>query len=236
LYDFFKRILDVISTLIALLLLAPILLLIAVLIKATSPGSALFRKARVGRKGKHFQLIKFRSMVQEAPQIGLPITAKGDPRITPVGRILRRTKLDELPELWNVLIGEMSLVGPRPEDPCYMSHHQSMWKQVLSVKPGITDLATLQFRDEESVLESAIDREGAYIDVILLIKLKLAIKYIKRKSFLLDLKILILTIWGITLGHFFAKPSCELAEEAVRKIKELNIKSDYKSFQQREYV
>ena len=218
-YSFFKRILDVFSSLIALVLLSPILLLIAVLIKITSPGSVFFRQIRVGQNGRHFRLVKFRSMVQDAPQKGLSVTGKGDSRITPFGNFLRRTKLDELPELWNVLVGDMSLVGPRPEVPQYVVGHETIWKRVLSVKPGITDLATLQFRDEEAVLESAHGLEKAYIDIVLPLKLKLAIEYVENRSFWLDIKIIVLTVWAITFGRILAKPKRPLAESAIEKVR-----------------
>ena len=219
LYSFFKRILDVASSLIALVLLMPILLLIAVLIKITSPGSVFFRQIRLGHNGRHFELVKFRSMVQDAPLRGPSVTGKGDSRITPFGNFLRRTKLDELPELWNVLVGDMSLVGPRPEVPQYIVGHDTVWEHVLSIKPGITDLATLQFRDEETVLESTNNRERAYIDVVLPIKLKLANEYLENRSFWLDIRILVLTVWAITFGRIFAKPGRQLAESAIEKVR-----------------
>jgi lipopolysaccharide/colanic/teichoic acid biosynthesis glycosyltransferase len=219
LYSFLKRTLDVFSASIALALLAPVLLIIAVIIKSTSPGSVFFRQMRVGLNGLHFELVKFRSMVQNEPQKGLFVTGKGDPRITPFGNFLRRSKLDEIPELWNVLIGDMSLVGPRPEVAQYVVDNDQIWEQVLSVKPGITDLATLQFRDEEAILEFKCDLEHAYIDIVLPIKLKLAIEYIENRSFWLDIKILILTVWAITFGRIIAKPKKQLAESVIEKVR-----------------
>ena len=213
-----KRTLDVCLASIALVLLSPILLLIAILIKVTSSGSVLFRQIRVGQNGRTFQLVKFRSMVPDAPQKGLLVTGKGDIRITSFGNFLRRTKLDELPELWNVLMGDMSLVGPRPEVPHYVSQNKTIWKHVLSVKPGITDLATLHFRDEETVLELTHDREFAYIDIVLPIKLKLSMEYIDNRSFWFDIKILVLTVWAITFGRFFGKPNRKFAEAATEKV------------------
>lgn len=155
---------------------------------------------------------------------GPHVSARNDSRITPIGRFLRRTKLDELPELWNVLKGEMSLVGPRPEVPRYVQHYRPEWKQVFSVRPGITDLATLQFRDEERVLEQAIDRERAYLEVVLPIKMRLALTYVENRSFILDLKILLLTVWSITLGRVLARPDDSLAKQAIREIASLNLR------------
>jgi lipopolysaccharide/colanic/teichoic acid biosynthesis glycosyltransferase len=219
LYSFFKRILDAFSSLFVLVLLLPLLMLIAVIIKITSSGSVFFRQIRVGYNGRHFVLVKFRSMVEDAPLKGLSVTGKDDLRITPFGNFLRRTKLDEFPELWNVLIGDMSLVGPRPEVPRYTKHYKPEWERALSVKPGITDLATLQFRDEETVLESSVGREEAYVDIILPIKLKLAIEYVENRSFWLDIRIIVLTVWAITFGRVFAKPNSQFAESALEKVR-----------------
>ena len=161
-------------------------------------------------------------MRAESDKTGPQITKGGDVRITEIGKFLRRTKLDELPELWNVLKGDMSLVGPRPEVPKYMAYYQDEWQEVLSVRPGITDYATLQFRDEESVLKEAKDVEKAYIEVVLPIKLDLSIKYIENKTIWLDLKIIFLTVWSITLGRFFARPDDSLAKLAISQIKSQN--------------
>lgn len=155
----------------------------------------------------------------EAGKTGPQVTKGGDDRITGIGRFLRRAKLDELPELWNVLNGDMSLVGPRPEVPKYTAFYKDIWDRTLSVRPGITDYATLQFRDEESVLKHASDVEKAYIEVVLPIKLNLSLKYVENYSFWLDLKIILLTVWGITLGRFFAKPDDVYAAQAIEEIK-----------------
>ena len=223
-----KRLIDIASSGIAILLCFLLLLFIAILVKITSQGPVFYRQTRVGKDRKKFLLIKFRTMTVDADLRGPLVTAGGDSRITHIGRVLRHSKLDELPELWNVLKGDMSLVGPRPEVPKYVKHYKSEWERVFSVRPGITDLATLQFRDEESVLKNANDIEKAYIEVVLPIKIKLALEYIDKQSLLLDLKILFLTVWGITLGRFFAIPGKELAELALEKIKIINHIGDYR--------
>ena len=216
-----KRIFDIVFSALGLVILSPLLLIVALAIAATSEDSFFYIQNRVGKNGKIFRMIKFRTMRIDSDKTGLFITAKNDPQITVIGKILRRTKLDELPELWNVLVGDMSLVGPRPEVPKYVKYYKPEWERVLSVRPGITDLATLPFRDEESVLLGAQDIERAYIDIVVPIKMNLALEYVDRRSFWLDFKILFLTVWGITLGRFFAKPSEELANIAATQIKRL---------------
>ena len=213
---------DVTLSGIVLILLSPFLGAISLLIKLTSEGPVFFNQVRIGRGRKLFNMVKFRTMTINADQRGPSVTAGGDSRITPIGKLLRRTKLDELPELWNVLVGDMSLVGPRPEVPRYVKKYKPEWERVFSMRPGITDIATLQFRDEESVLLGAQDLERAYIDVVVPIKMNLALEYVDGHSIWLDFKILFLTVWGITLGRFFAKPSEELANIAAAQIKRLN--------------
>ena len=217
-----KRIFDFVLSFIGLLVLSPMIIIVGVLVKMTSRSGVLYVQTRTGKNRKPFKLVKFRTMTTAADKKGPLITAGGDSRITGIGRILRKTKLDELPELWNVLKGDMSLVGPRPETPKYVEFHRDKWEKVLSVRPGITDFATLQFRDEESVLKEAIDVERAYIEVVLPIKLSLALQYVEHHSLGLDLKILVQTVWGITLGRYVAKPSDSLAKKAIEQIKVLN--------------
>ena len=218
------RLLDIIFSAAALLILSPFFLVFALLVKLTSPGPVFFRQRRVGWKRREFSLIKFRSMKMRAENDGPAVTAGGDSRITKVGKFLRRTKLDELPELWNVLRGDMSLAGPRPEVPQYVKHYLPEWERVFSIRPGITDWATLQFRDEESVLKHAEDAEKAYVEVVVPIKMKLALEYVDNFSLWQYIKVLFLTVWGITLGRLFAKPGKELAVLAIEKIKRLNEK------------
>lgn len=189
-YEISKRLSDIVSSVIALVILSPLLAVIAVLVKVTSPGPVFFRQERIGKSQEPFKLVKFRSMHEDAERTGAQVTVKGDSRITWLGNILRRTKLDELPELWNVLVGEMSIVGPRPEVRRYVEQYRDEWMEVFDVLPGITDLSTSQFRDEESVLEGVTDHEKAYVEVVLPIKMQLSIMYVRKRNLLLDLSII----------------------------------------------
>lgn len=177
----------------ALVLLSPVLLVLAVGVLIESGSPALFRQERVGRNGRAFTLFKLRSM--QNGKAGTAITAASDSRITPFGRILRKYKLDELPQLWNVLKGEMSLVGPRPELATYVDLEDTTWRTVLSVTPGLTDPATLLYRDEEKILAEVADVEQFYRERILPAKLALNIAYLKVRSPWLDLKVIGLTAW-----------------------------------------
>ncbi len=220
-FDILKRCFDFLITFIAFLIILLPIALVALVVKLTSPGKVFFLQDRIGRNRKPFKMIKFRTMVTDAQKIGPSVTSKDDNRITGIGRILRRTKLDELPELWNVLVGDMSLVGPRPEVKNYVDFYRPEWERVFDVRPGITDLATLQFRDEESVLAGAKDREAAYIQIVVPIKMKLALEYVDRRSIGLDLAILFRTVWGITLGRILMKPNDDLAEAARKQVEEM---------------
>lgn len=185
-----KRAFDFAAASGGLILLSPIFLVLALLVKLTSPGPMLYRQARVGRNGKIFRIAKFRSMHVDADKRGLAITSSGDPRVTPVGRVLRQFKLDELPQLWNVLKGEMSLVGPRPEVPTYVECYSASQRDVLSVRPGITDPASILFRDEEKVLAIQTDRDRYYREIVLPEKLRLNLKYLTDISFSHDFSLL----------------------------------------------
>jgi lipopolysaccharide/colanic/teichoic acid biosynthesis glycosyltransferase len=177
---------------VGLLLLAPLLLAVAVWIKIDSPGPALFRQTRVGRFGVPFTIHKFRTMRVEP---GSAITVGADPRITAAGRLLRATKLDELPQLWDVLRGAMSLVGPRPELPHYVDlYPAAMRERVLAVRPGITDPASLAFSDEAELLAVATDPDREYREVILPAKLKLSAEYAARASLITDLGLILRTL------------------------------------------
>lgn len=182
--------------LVALILLAPLLLLIAVLVRLDSSGPVLHRARRAGRGGRPFRLYKFRSMVAGAADIGPGITLDGDPRVTRVGRLLRRYKLDELAQLLNVLRAEMSLVGPRPEDPRYVDLYTPAQRRVLEVRPGITSPASLRFRAEERLL-AGVDWESTYINAIMPLKLSLELEYLAHRSFWTDLGILWRTILAV---------------------------------------
>jgi lipopolysaccharide/colanic/teichoic acid biosynthesis glycosyltransferase len=193
-----KRSLDSIASLVGLLLASPVLLVVAVVVKSTSPGPVLYRQERVGLGGQLFRIFKFRTMYQDADKRGgAAITSSGDPRVTTVGRWLRRLKLDELPQLWNVLKGEMSLVGPRPEVPRYVQSYSSAQRRVLSVRPGITDLASISYRREEELLVSYADLDRYYREVVLPDKLSMNLAYLNRISFLYDLLLLLRTMVAI---------------------------------------
>ena len=177
-----------------LLLLSPVFLVIAILLKLTSPGPVFFRQRRLGQHGRSFELVKFRSMVHRPVGSGPLVTAGGDRRITPVGAVLRRFKLDELPQLWNVARGDMALVGPRPEVPRYVVHYPELFELVLSQRPGITDICTLQLRNEEQILAGAEDPEQFYVDKLLPRKLAASIREGWRRSFRRDLRVLLATV------------------------------------------
>ena len=190
-----KRLFDLLLAGAAFVLLSPVLLVIAAWVKFDSPGPVFFRQERVGRHGVLFRIHKFRTMVHAPAGQGLQITVGGDPRITRAGRWLRQTKLDELPQLIDVLQGVMSLVGPRPEVPRYVAHYTPVQRErVLSVRPGITDPASLTFRDENALLARAADPEREYIDHILPTKLQLAQDYIEQASVWTDLRVLAQTV------------------------------------------
>lgn len=176
---------------IGLVVLFPLLLVCALLVSLSSPGPVFFRQKRVGRYGEIFTLYKFRTMY--ASNNGLPITAATDVRITPIGRILRKSKLDELPEFYNVLRGEMSFVGPRPEVPELVDLSNPAWKTILRARPGITDPVTLRLRNEESVLAKVEDKETFYREVVQPYKLRGYLDYLQKKSLATDVGIVILT-------------------------------------------
>ncbi|MFK3741319.1 sugar transferase [Massilia sp. TN1-12] len=192
-----KRLFDIAAAGTGLLLLAPLLLALALWIRLDSPGPALFRQVRVGRHGVPFEILKFRTMVTGA-ELGPQLTTGGDSRITRAGRFLRRCKLDELPQLVNVLLGSMSLVGPRPEVPRYVAcYPPDVRRTVLSVAPGITDWAAILYKDENDILARAADPERAYLDTILPAKLCWYERYVRERSFWVDLRILARTLAAI---------------------------------------
>jgi lipopolysaccharide/colanic/teichoic acid biosynthesis glycosyltransferase len=195
-----KRVFDVVAAGCGLVVLAPLLLAIAVWIRLDRSGPALFRQCRIGRAGVPFDILKFRTMAtgpqrERAPPAVAQLTVGADPRITRAGRVLRRTKLDELPQLFNVLAGTMSLVGPRPEVPRYVAcYPPEVRATVLSVAPGITDLAAILYKDESTILGRASDPEQAYVNTILPVKLAYYERYVRERSFWLDLRIIFQTL------------------------------------------
>ena len=190
-----KRVFDVVFALFGLIVLSPFLLLIAILIKLTSRGPVMFSQERVGRAFAPFRVLKFRTMTHG--EAGPSVTARRDPRITSIGRVLRRTKLDELPQLFNVLKGEMSLVGPRPEVRQFVERYRDTYGDILTVRPGITDKASIAFRHEEELLSGADDPEHMYVEEILPQKLELAREYVRRHSLLGDVGIILKTIFHL---------------------------------------
>ena len=193
----FQRVFDLCIAWLGLIVLGPFFVVVAVLIKIDSPGSVFYRGQRVGRHGQPFSILKFRTMAHNAAQLGPGITTSGDSRITRVGRWLRRTKIDELPQLWNVLRGEMGLVGPRPEDPRYVALYTQEQRRILRVRPGMTSPASIRFRHEEAML--AMGDMDTYIKQLMPAKLKVDLEYIDRRTFWSDLSVLART--ALALFH-----------------------------------
>jgi len=189
-----KRAFDIVLAMLGLLLLSPLLLLVALLIRLDSPGPIFFKQERVGRKFRPFRIYKFRTMVHDAPQRGGPITFGADPRITRLGRVLRKAKIDELPQLINVLRGEMSFVGPRPEVRKYVELFREDYAEILKIPPGITDLASIKYRDEAQVLGRAENPEEEYVMCVLPKKIELAKAYLERSSLFFDLTLIMKTL------------------------------------------
>lgn len=193
-----KRIFDLFFASVGLILLSPLFLLIAAWIKWDSTGSIFFRQERVGQYGKTFRIHKFRTMVTDAEKRGMQITIGKDPRITRSGTFLRRYKLDELPQLIDVVIGTMSLVGPRPEVSKYVSHYPNDVRAiVLSVKPGITDLASIEFKDENTLLGKSTNPEETYITEVLPRKLHYCVEYVQQRTLFFDFKVILRTLHAI---------------------------------------
>ncbi len=191
-----RRLVDVTASGVGLLLLSPLFACVGLAIKVNSSGPVLFRGKRVGQGGVPFHVYKFRTMVVDAERQGPGITSAGDSRVTRVGRFLRRTKLDELPQLINVLKGDMSFVGPRPEDPRYVALYTPEQRQVLGVRPGITSPASLRFRHEETLLQGE-DWERTYREEILPAKLEIELDYLERRWVGKDLMIILRTLWAL---------------------------------------
>jgi lipopolysaccharide/colanic/teichoic acid biosynthesis glycosyltransferase len=189
------RVIELILAALGLITISPLLILCTALVWVSSSGDIFFRQERIGRGGLPFTLYKFRTMV--AVKNGLPITAANDKRITKIGRVLRKWKLDELPEIYNVLIGDMSFVGPRPEVPELIDFSNPLWKIILSVRPGITDTVTLRLRNEEAVLATVEDKETFYREVVQPYKINGYIEYLETKCLKNDMKIIFDTLKAI---------------------------------------
>ena len=187
-----KRLFDMVCAALGLLVLSPVLLVCALLVSLTSSGGVLFRQERVGKDGVPFTIYNFRSMRKD--NAGLKISTSGDSRITPVGRVLRKAKLDELPQLWNVLKGDMSFVGPRPEVREYTDLYTPEQRQVLLVRPGITGLASIRYRNENDLLSASADPNRTYIEEVMPAKLALDLEYIPRACVSYDIKLILETL------------------------------------------
>lgn len=196
-YPVAKRLFDLFFSALGLLILSPLLLVIAVLIKRESPGPVLYQGTRVGLNGSMFKMNKFRTMVMNADKIGGSSTPEDDPRITKVGRFLRRYKLDELPQLINVFKGEMSFVGPRPQVKWAVDLYTPEERQVLTVRPGITDYASLRFPNEGEILKRSSDPDKDYMEKIHPEKMRLSLEYVRTRSMLVDIKVILQTVVAI---------------------------------------
>lgn len=186
-----KRAFDLLCSFLGLTVLSPVLLVVSVLVAVTSPGGVFFRQERIGKDGRPFRIFKFRSMRKD--NAGLKITTGNDSRITPVGRFLRKSKIDELPQLINVLVGDMSFVGPRPEVADYVNLYTPYQRQVLLVRPGITGLASIRFRNENDLLTASDDPNRTYVEQIMPRKIDLDLEYIPHASVFYDIKLIFQT-------------------------------------------
>ncbi|NJM93665.1 MAG: sugar transferase [Cytophagales bacterium] len=198
---FIKRFLDLCLALVGIVMASPILIIIAILIKTDSPGPVFYRGVRVGKDNKDFRMYKFRTMVVDADKVGASSTPDDDPRITRVGKTLRRYKLDELPQLINILAGHMSFVGPRPQVRWAVERYSDEEKQILQLRPGITDYASLQFSNEGEILRGSTDPDKDYFEKIHPEKMRLSLQYLEEVSLRTDLKILGMTIRKVVLGN-----------------------------------
>lgn len=199
---------EVLIALLGLLIASPVMVAAAIGVKLTSRGPLLFRQRRMGRGGVPFEMLKFRSMRWETG--GLEVTAKGDQRVTRVGRVLRALKIDELPELWNVVRGDMALVGPRPEVPRYVNLDDPLWRAVLQLRPGITDPVSISLRNEEELLACAgSDVDTFYREILLPYKLRGYLEYASGRTWVTDLLVLLKTLVAVVLPWLFPSPSLE---------------------------
>ena len=193
-YRLIKRFFDIVFSFFALVVFFPLMGVFAILIKLDTSGPVFYRGIRTGKNGRLFKMLKFRTMVVNAEKLGGPSTSDDDPRITKTGNLLRKFKLDELPQLINVLKGEMSFVGPRPEVPMEVKTYNDEEKRILTVKPGITDYASLTFHNEGEILKGSEDPHQTYREKIRPEKLRLGLKYVDSQSFRVDMKIIIQTL------------------------------------------
>jgi lipopolysaccharide/colanic/teichoic acid biosynthesis glycosyltransferase len=207
-----KRTFDLFGAGLGVVLLAPLLALLALLIKIGDGGPVFFRQERVGYRGRPFRIWKFRTMVPDAEARGLPLTVGRDPRVTRIGAWLRRLKLDELPQLFNVLVGDMSLVGPRPEVPRYVASYSVAERRVLELLPGITDNASIRYAQESTMLAAAADPERLYVDEIVPAKIQLNLAYAARATIWTDVGVILATLrrlWSEPAGFLTPSPCHE---------------------------
>ena len=194
---FLKRCFDIFASFFGIIFFSPILIICAILVGCGSKGGVFFRQVRVGKNGKEFRIFKFRTMVVDAEAKGMQITVGEDKRITKVGKFLRKTKLDELPQLFNVLVGQMSFVGPRPEVPKYVDMYTKYQRNVLRIRPGITELASIVYRDENEVLAQSDNPEETYINEVMQKKLELNMEYMQKMGLFYDIKLIFKTFLAI---------------------------------------
>ena len=196
-YPLFKRAIDIAFALLGLVILSPVLVALGAWVATSSPGGPFYSGVRIGRGGAPFRMLKFRTMVTDPHQIGASSTAADDPRVTTVGRLLRRFKLDELPQLLNVFAGDMSFVGPRPQVKWAVDLYTVEEQRLLSVRPGITDYASLRFRNEGEILKGSTDPDRDYLEKIAPEKIRLGLYYVHNYSFLTDAKIVVATLLSL---------------------------------------
>lgn len=222
LHDSGKRLLDLLLAAAGLTVTMPLFLVVAIVILCTSGRPVLFSQDRVGLQGRPFRVFKFRTMVRNADRMGGSVSTVTDARITRVGRILRRTKIDEIPQLLNVLKGDMSFVGPRPDVPEIIAGYTESMLRILTVRPGITSIASLELTDEESILALARDPEDAYRRVVVPYKVALAMKHVDKKSLAFDLEVLLRTVWRVTFGRMYRPPETPGIVQIKESIENLN--------------
>lgn len=217
------RVFDIIIAFIGIIIFLPIFIVIIVLVRISSSAQIFYSQERVGLNGRIFHLYKFRSMVINADQIGTSVTTGGDPRVTKIGRLLRKTKLDELPQLWNVLKSDMSFVGPRPDVPEIIDNYNGEMRRILEVRPGITSNVALYLRNEEDLLSLAESPDKAYDEIFVPAKIRLAMEHVNRKSFLFDFGIFIQTVWALTGGKIWPINEHPIINEIKQDIERMNI-------------
>ena len=201
-----KRVFDITASLFGLIVLSPFFLIGAIFIKLDSSGPVFYGGKRIAKDGRIFTMYKFRTMVTDAEKIGPSVTYDRDPRITRMGHLLRKARLDEFPQLWNVLKGDMSMVGPRPESVYYYERYTDEQKQIFQVKPGMTGVTQIKFRHEEDLLTDPENIDRDYLEKVLPPKVALDLEYIEKQSFWLDLRIIFETLWALFKDRFIKPP------------------------------